>query len=255
MVYVNNMTQPLLNSIDLNMTRNTLNSLDNHDSRTVFLFEGENLNNSKKYPKNIVITSRYTLLTFIPKALLEQFRRLANIYFVVIGSIAAVGAYTSIYETSISPIGLLLPMILVISISMCKEGVEDVKRHQTDAKVNSKLVKIVEYDGSIKIIQRNALKVGSLVLFKRDDEIPADIIVLKCGGIQGSLCYVATVAIDGETSLKTRQPALKDCSLSKDVLTINGERNYVYGVELLRSVHGFIFVSIVTLFYPSVVNN
>jgi hypothetical protein len=40
--------------------------------------------------KNVIVTSRYKLLTFLPKSLFEQFRRLANVYFLVIGTIAGV---------------------------------------------------------------------------------------------------------------------------------------------------------------------
>lgn len=96
-------------------------------------------------------------------------------------------------------------------------------------KVNSKPCKAIMPDGSVKIVQRQQLQVGSLVLFQRDDEIPADVVVLQCGGIQGPIVYVETAAIgmisfvalkaydlkssvndrvDGETNLKIRQPAL-----------------------------------------------
>ena len=37
-----------------------------------------------KIPTNKIRTSKYTLLTFIPKNLLEQFTKLANVYFLVI---------------------------------------------------------------------------------------------------------------------------------------------------------------------------
>jgi hypothetical protein len=42
-------------------------------------------NNDERFPKNNKIkTSRYTPLTFLPKNLYEQFRRAANLYFLVI---------------------------------------------------------------------------------------------------------------------------------------------------------------------------
>lgn len=37
-----------------------------------------------KYADNYIITSKYNLLTFIPKNLFEQFQRLANFYFLVL---------------------------------------------------------------------------------------------------------------------------------------------------------------------------
>lgn len=48
------------------------------------------------------------------------------------------------------------------------------------------------------------LFVCSIVLLQGDDEIPADILLLSCGGIQGETAYVETMAIDGETNLKIR---------------------------------------------------
>lgn len=35
------------------------------------------------YRHNDVVTSKYTLLTFLPKNLFEQFRRIANFYFLI----------------------------------------------------------------------------------------------------------------------------------------------------------------------------
>ena len=76
---------------------------------------------------NIIVTSRYNIFTFLPKSLFEQFRRLANVYFLVLGIIAAVGATTTYYDTSVEPAGLLLPMTIVVLISIAKDGIEDLK--------------------------------------------------------------------------------------------------------------------------------
>jgi hypothetical protein len=41
--------------------------------------------NDERFPKsNKIKTSRYTPLTFLPKNLYEQFRRIANLYFLII---------------------------------------------------------------------------------------------------------------------------------------------------------------------------
>ncbi|KAG0484211.1 hypothetical protein HPP92_008290, partial [Vanilla planifolia] len=58
-------------------------------SRVVFAndperFEASNL----KYDLNYVSTTKYTLATFLPKSLFEQFRRVANFYFLVTGCLA-----------------------------------------------------------------------------------------------------------------------------------------------------------------------
>ena len=57
------------------------------------------------YPVNVIVSSRYTAYNFLPKSLLEQFRRLANVYFLVIGMIAVAGEYSSAYDTAVQPQG------------------------------------------------------------------------------------------------------------------------------------------------------
>jgi len=103
-------------------------------------------------------------------------------------------------------------MILVIFISIAKEGVEDIKRHSADAKVNSRLCKVVLESGKVQDDVWSNLHVGSIVLLFGDDEVPADVVTLVSGGIQGNLAYVETAAIDGETNLKVKSPALSRLS-------------------------------------------
>ena len=53
----------------------------------------EDNGSSYRYEQNVIVSSRYTLINFLPKSLLEQFRRLANVYFLVVGMIAIIGEY------------------------------------------------------------------------------------------------------------------------------------------------------------------
>jgi len=216
----------------------------------------------KKYPLNTMVTSRYTIISFLPKSLFEQFRRLANVYFLMIGIIAAVGTFSKVYESSVTPAGILFPMLLVILISIAKEGLEDYKRHSEDKIVNSRtgmlhniivlkvlffkliynpsdiiclLAKVISPSGNIEGKKWKDLNVGTLLLLVGNDEIPADAVVLRCGGIQGDICYVETAAIDGETNLKIRLPAIStqpssnnnnesfpNIHLSQDKSVVNG---------------------------------
>ena len=162
-----------------------------------------------EYAENIIVSSRYTPWNFLPKSLLEQFRRLANVYFLVIGIIAIVGTYSSYYETAVEPAGILGPMVIVVLISVIKDGVEDVKRHNQDAKINAQLThRAAESDGRITDCTWRDLHVGDTIVLFGDDEVPADVVVLSCGGVQGPTCYVETAAIDGETNLKMKNPCL-----------------------------------------------
>ncbi|KII88208.1 hypothetical protein PLICRDRAFT_175835 [Plicaturopsis crispa FD-325 SS-3] len=90
------------------------------------------------YPTNQVITSKYTVITFLPRNLLEQFRRVANIFFLGI----AILQFFSKFST-ISPGLVILPLLIVIGITAAKDGYEDVKRHQSDRRVNHSQVRVL----------------------------------------------------------------------------------------------------------------
>lgn len=40
-----------------------------------------------RFPINFFVTSKYTIISFIPQNLLEQFRRIANIFFLIMVAI------------------------------------------------------------------------------------------------------------------------------------------------------------------------
>ncbi|EDR03224.1 uncharacterized protein LACBIDRAFT_155569, partial [Laccaria bicolor S238N-H82] len=90
------------------------------------------------YATNQVITSKYTIITFVPRNLLEQFRRVANIFFLGI----AILQFFNIFST-ISPGLVLLPLLIVLSITAIKDGYEDVKRHQSDRTVNHSMIRVL----------------------------------------------------------------------------------------------------------------
>ncbi|TFK89441.1 phospholipid-translocating P-type ATPase [Polyporus arcularius HHB13444] len=94
------------------------------------------------YCSNQVITSKYTVITFLPRNLLEQFRRIANIFFLAI----AILQFFHIFST-VSPGLVILPLLIVLSITALKDGYEDVKRHQSDRNVNYSQVRVLTGGG------------------------------------------------------------------------------------------------------------
>ena len=78
----------------------------------------------RNYPGNYVKSTKYTVASFFPKALFEQFRRVANFYFLVVGTLA----FTPL--APYSPVSSINPLIIVIGASMVKEGIEDWRRQQ-----------------------------------------------------------------------------------------------------------------------------
>lgn len=76
------------------------------------------------YKGNYVSTTKYTAANFVPKSLFEQFRRVANIYFLVVAclSFSPLAPFTAL-----SFVG---PLVLVIGGTMAKEALEDWKRRK-----------------------------------------------------------------------------------------------------------------------------
>lgn len=107
------------------------------------------------YPSNQVITSKYSLITFLPRNLFEQFRRIANMYVhlnCLLNSIVehadrfflfiAVLQFFPKFRT-IAPGAVLVPLLVVLTVTALKDGYEDFKRHQSDKRVNYSQVPVL----------------------------------------------------------------------------------------------------------------
>uniref|UniRef100_A0A2P2MIK7 Phospholipid-transporting ATPase n=1 Tax=Rhizophora mucronata TaxID=61149 RepID=A0A2P2MIK7_RHIMU len=168
-------------------------------SRVVFCNEPEGFEVAiRNYSDNYVRSTKYTLATFLPKSLFEQFRRVANFYFLVTGilSFTPLAPYTAV--------SAILPLIIVIGATMVKEGIEDWRRQQQDTEVNNRKVKVHQRDGAFKYIEWKNLRVGDVVKVEKDEFFPADLLLLSSSYEDGT-CFVETMNLDGETNLKLKQ--------------------------------------------------
>jgi len=84
------------------------------------------------YVRNKVRTSKYTLLTFIPKNLFEQFRRVANMYFLLL----VVLQVFEIFGATVPQIAML-PLVFILGMTAIKDGIEDWRRERLDNEVNN----------------------------------------------------------------------------------------------------------------------
>ena len=83
---------------------------------------------------NIVRTSKYSILTFLPVNLFEQFAfKVANLYFLIIMFMQTV----DVISISNRQPAMLPPLAFVVILSMIKDAYEDYKRHKEDAEGNS----------------------------------------------------------------------------------------------------------------------
>uniref|UniRef100_A0A4W4E4C8 Phospholipid-transporting ATPase n=1 Tax=Electrophorus electricus TaxID=8005 RepID=A0A4W4E4C8_ELEEL len=148
-----------------------------------------------KYSGNAIKTYKYNALTFLPLNLFEQFKRAANLYFLtllilqVIPQISTLPWYTT-----------LVPLVLVLGITAIKDLVDDLARHRMDKEINNRKCEVI-LNGRFQEAKWMDIQVGDVVRLKKNDFIPADILLLSSSD-PNSLCYVETAELDGETNLK-----------------------------------------------------
>ncbi|WAO83715.1 Phospholipid-transporting ATPase [Fusarium falciforme] len=208
------------------------------------------------YVSNSIRTSRYTVWDFFPKQLFFQFSRVGNFYFLCVGvpqmipGLSTTGSYTTI-----------LPLLFFVLLTIFKEGYDDYRRYRLDQLENAGFATVLgredKYTGKLKPITRwrrwnpflinstaepnlapdeefnglrwvpvrwSEIKVGDIVRLCRDEPIPADIVLLHSDG-ENKLAYIETMALDGETNLKSKQVAhaLEGCDTLEGISKCNAE--------------------------------
>ncbi|KAG0021960.1 hypothetical protein BGZ80_001337 [Entomortierella chlamydospora] len=85
-----------------------------------------------RYPTNKVTTSKYDLFSFVPKNLFEQFRRIANLYFLFVAALGVIQIFGGY-----APFLSFLPLIFIIFVTAVKDAIEDWKRRKSDEAFNN----------------------------------------------------------------------------------------------------------------------
>eukprot|EP01022_Parablepharisma_sp_SALTPOND_P033355 TRINITY_DN88560_c0_g1_i1.p1 TRINITY_DN88560_c0_g1~~TRINITY_DN88560_c0_g1_i1.p1 ORF type:complete len:1431 (-),score=165.41 TRINITY_DN88560_c0_g1_i1:96-4388(-) len=199
-----------------------------------FIVNADDVNELSNYKNNYVRTTKYTILTFLPKSLLIQFTRFANVYFLVIAILQSIPQISPL-----NPLSGILPLVFVLVISMIREGIEDYRRYIEDKRANSQPVRVLkskvptaeELEGKKqKALKENAdfktnfpscydlikaedLRVGQVVLILEEEIFPADLILLGTSD-KDNRAYIETAMLDGEKNLKKREthPAINALS-------------------------------------------
>ncbi|XP_034035363.1 probable phospholipid-transporting ATPase IF isoform X1 [Thalassophryne amazonica] len=168
------------------------------ETRTVYVanrFPQHGHYTPQRFADNRIISSKYTVWNFVPKNLFEQFRRIANFYFLIIFLVQLM------IDTPTSPVTSGLPLFFVITVTAIKQGYEDWLRHKADNEVNGAPVFVVR-SGSLVQTRSKNIRVGDIVRVAKDETFPADLVLLSSDRADGT-CHITTASLDGETNLKT----------------------------------------------------
>jgi phospholipid-translocating ATPase len=192
----------------------------------------------KPHINNTIRSSKYNAWNFLPRQIIAQFSKLANFYFLcvsilqMIPGLSTTGTYTTI-----------VPLLFFVSLSMAKEGLEDFRRYKLDKEENNRLAEVLHAYGPVDTskakegrldsavrgeetqpwvpVKWQDLRVGDVVKLARDEAIPADILLLYSSG-QNDIACIETMALDGETNLKNKQPSpatSKLCSTPEGIMS------------------------------------
>ncbi|KAK2843912.1 hypothetical protein FQN49_005950, partial [Arthroderma sp. PD_2] len=181
----------------------------------------------KHYITNTIRSSRYSIWSFFPRQLIAQFSKLANFYFLcvailqMIPGLSTTGTFTT-----------FVPLIIFVGISIAKEGYDDFRRYRLDKEENSRIASVLRpsqgvQDESYESLPKGAgdmnskaenqlqqqwvnskwvnIQVGDIIKLERDQAVPADIVLLHADEPNG-IAYIETMALDGETNLKSKKP-------------------------------------------------
>ncbi|KAH8841375.1 hypothetical protein MCOR31_009469 [Pyricularia oryzae] len=190
------------------------------------------------YLSNAIRTSRYTLYDFFPKQVWFQFSRLSNFYFLCVGipqtipGISTTGNFTTI-----------LPLLFFVLLTIVKEGYDDYKRHRLDKVENARCATVLRRASGAdevletqrqsgwplphflgkhfqqkswedrrepagegwewRTVQWRDIEVGDVLRLSRNEDVPADLILVQAEN-EDHIAYVETMALDGETNLKSK---------------------------------------------------
>ncbi|KAL8271382.1 hypothetical protein Esti_004716 [Eimeria stiedai] len=177
----------------------------------------------RRFPENAVHTTKYTFLSFLPKALWKQFHRLPNWWLVAVLILEFIPLPRF---HALSPWSTFLPLAFTLGVCLVKELLLDLQRRATDRWRNFRVCTII--DGrrpQLRLVHWESLRVGNIVRLTDDEEVPADVVVLATSNPEG-IAYVETSKLDGETTLKFKQ-GVKETRTETYPLAIAGIRGRV----------------------------
>lgn len=230
-------------SVDLDFTPST-------ETRTLSLTGSSGTTKKGAYPPNIISNHRFTAFTFLPLTLYHEFSFFFNLYFLMVALSQIVPALRIGYLST-----YIVPLVFVLAITLGKEAHDDVARRRRDKEANSEPYEVLalSMDGpqsagrvralgkrrasfvsggttqtgdreSLRTVVKKSrdLKVGDILVLKKDQRVPADVVILKSvsneistaqdepeDGDTSGEAFIRTDQLDGETDWKLRMaPAL-----------------------------------------------
>ncbi|XP_014260089.1 probable phospholipid-transporting ATPase IIB isoform X2 [Cimex lectularius] len=201
--------------------------------RTIYISEPS----AEKFPANVIRNQKYNIITFLPMVLFQQFKFFLNLYFLLMALSQLIPSLRLGYLYT-----YWVPLGFVLTVTIIREAVDDLRRHQRDKEVNSQRYKCLvrHQNGSIVMesVPSSKLRVGDLVFIEKDQRVPADLVLLRTTEKTGS-CFIRTDQLDGETDWKLRVavPHTQKLESDKDLFDV---RSSLHVEKPCHDIHSFI---------------
>ncbi|XP_061349951.1 phospholipid-transporting ATPase 1-like isoform X2 [Gastrolobium bilobum] len=192
-------------------------ALHEDSARLIYINDPKKTNDKYEFTGNEIRTSKYTIVTFLPKNLFIQFHRVAYLYFLAIAFLNQLPPL-AVFGRTVS----LFPLLFVLCVTAIKDGYEDWRRHRSDRNENNR-ESLVLQSGDFRSKKWKKIQAGEIVKIFADETIPADMVLLGTSD-QSGLAYIQTMNLDGESNLKTRYAKQETAS------AVSSETCAVFGV-------------------------
>jgi phospholipid-translocating ATPase len=184
---------------------------------------------SNIYPPNTIRNQKYSMVSFLPLVLYEQFRYFYNFYFLAI-------SLTQLHEELV--VGYIAqylgPLFFVLALTIAKEAHDDIKRFLRDKEVNRQIY-CKKIDGDSVEIASDQIQVGDIIYLQRNQRVPADMVLLHTSERSGAI-FLRTDQLDGETDWKLRVAVPETQKISGS----NYDRLIVHAEAPHKDIHKFV---------------
>lgn len=186
-----------------------------------------------KHPTNTVRNQKYSLISFLPLVLYEQFKFFFNAYFLLVALSQFIPALKIGFLAT-----YIAPLSFVLAITIGKEALDDFERFKRDRESNSTPYQVLRPDAVAQrrdeeeafsrhaersatsaraAIPSSTIKVGDLIVLHKNQRVPADMVLLKTwAGDQLPEREDATRSDDHEEEVPDERFVLDDAEGSGD---------------------------------------
>ncbi|KYR01728.1 hypothetical protein DLAC_01739 [Tieghemostelium lacteum] len=156
-------------------------------------------NQPTRFPPNVVRNQKYSIYTFIPVILYEQFKYFFNLYFLLVALSQFIPPLQTGYLFT-----YISPLAFVLTVTIFKEAYDDFKRFRRDQEANSQHYQKLNRDGTFTSIPSSDIKVGHYIRIDTNQRVPCDMVFLRTTEKSGA-SFIRTDQLDGETDWKLRR--------------------------------------------------